>query len=91
MVFTSRREFVAGIATTLSMPLSGLGDAVGAPRVEVEEPIYDFTPPDNGAGPLWAFGSPLMAALSNVFRIADSAGSSANTARPPNPPPDDEN
>jgi hypothetical protein len=60
MLSTSRREFVAGIATTLSMPLSGIGDAARAPRVEVEEPIYDFTPPDNGAGPLWAFGSPLM-------------------------------
>jgi hypothetical protein len=60
MAFNSRRDFVAGIATTLSVPLSGIGDAVRAPRVEVEEPIYDFTPANNGASPLWAFGSPCM-------------------------------
>jgi hypothetical protein len=68
MLSNSRRDFVAGIATTLSAPLSCIDDAVRASRVEVEEPIYDFTPPDNGAGPLWAFGSPLMVRRhGNVF------------------------
>ena len=26
-------------------------------RVQLEEPVYDFTPPDNGAGPTWCRGN----------------------------------
>lgn len=31
-----------------------------SPVVEVEEHITDYLPPDNGAGPLWCYGSPVI-------------------------------
>ncbi len=30
------------------------------PAVEVEEDIYSYEPPDNGAGPLWGMGAPMI-------------------------------
>jgi hypothetical protein len=60
MLSDSRRRSISGVAATLSVPLQGVADATLAPRVEVEETIYDFTPAGNGATPLWAFGSPLI-------------------------------
>ncbi|MEN6403903.1 MAG: PKD domain-containing protein [Armatimonadia bacterium] len=33
------------------------------PAVEVEEPLYTYQPADNGAGPLWCYGSTCLARL----------------------------
>lgn len=60
MFSTTRRDFIAGASATLSLPLRAIGGDAGAPRIEVEEAIYDFAPANNGASPLWAFGSPCM-------------------------------
>ncbi len=38
------------------------------PRVVVEEPVYTYTNPDNGSGPLWSFGcSPVARVGDRVF------------------------
>ncbi len=35
--------------------------AVGLPTVEAEEDVYTYVAPDNGAGPLWCYGSTCLA------------------------------
>ena len=51
---TSRRQFAGNLIAGV-LPLAA---AVVKPHVEVEEPVYEFTPADNGAGPLWDYGAP---------------------------------
>jgi len=53
MPSATRREFCAAL-------LSG-AKGLGAPGVEVEDIVYEFTPPGNGAGPLWDYGAPGIA------------------------------
>jgi hypothetical protein len=69
----NRRQFSGGLAASaLSLvPLPG-ADARDAPtpRVEIEEPVYEFTPPDNGAGPLWAYGAPGLVRRGNTVFAA---------------------
>ena len=38
----------------------GAADEPVSPAVEAEEVVYEYTPPDNGAGPLWCKGSTCM-------------------------------
>jgi hypothetical protein len=49
---TSRRAFTGGILGAAA------ARAASGPRVVAEETIYDYTPADNGAGPLWDYGAP---------------------------------
>jgi hypothetical protein len=44
--------------------------AAGAPRVLAEERIYDYTPADNGAGPLWDYGAPGIVRSADVVYAA---------------------
>jgi hypothetical protein len=57
-------------------------DSVGpiSPIVTIEEAIYSFTPANNGAGPLWNFGS------TNLVRIADELFFSGLETDPKLPP-----
>ena len=47
--------------------LSGMLSAAASPDprpvVEVEEELYSFTPPNNGAGPMWCFGNTCIVRL----------------------------
>lgn len=47
------------VAWALSLLMIG-GAAVAGPVVEVEEVIAHCEPPDNGASPFWAYGSPML-------------------------------
>lgn len=52
----------------LCLPFSTLCAADLAPRVEVEEDVYSFTPANNGAGPMWCSGSTcLVRTADHVF------------------------
>src|SRR5262245_41590311 len=41
----------------LACPITGVSEGLITPAVEVEEKVYDYTPANNGAGPLWCSGS----------------------------------
>jgi hypothetical protein len=56
----------AGILIICLLVLNGCSrSTVLNPRVEIEEEIYRFTPANNGAGPMWCFGS------TSIVRIGD--------------------
>jgi hypothetical protein len=58
---STRRRFASSLACGAlpAAALRGAGDD-SAVRVEAEETVYEFTPADNGAGPLWSYGAPLL-------------------------------
>ena len=57
----NHRERVWGAFASLVLGVLGHGDASAAatlqPIVEVEEDVYQYTPANNGAGPMWCHGS----------------------------------
>lgn len=55
---------IAGFISCAPIPVFAESSPL-IPVVEIEEDVYTFTPADNGAGPLWAFGS------TNLVRIGD--------------------
>lgn len=74
---TSRRTFlvrggmtVAGsLMAAMSLPyVHAAGDyTTPRPAVEVEEEVYHFVPADNGAGPTWCFGAPILVRLGETL------------------------
>ncbi len=44
-------------AASLEAVAPGAGAAPLQPVVEIEEPVYEYAPADNGAGPLWCYGA----------------------------------
>ena len=49
--------------------------AFAAPVVEVEETVVKYASPDNGAGPLWCYGAPLLARVGErVFVSVSETG-----------------
>ena len=58
---TPRLWTILGGATLLALPAATLfAQEQAMIPAEVEETITTYVPPDNGAGPLWCYGAPLM-------------------------------
>src|SRR3954467_4280156 len=62
IVFVSFRVFRGGSVSLLTNVILFLPASLLAaqPVVEVEEVVATCRPPNNGAGPLWCYGSPLL-------------------------------
>ena len=41
--------------------------AIAEPAVEAEETLYEYLPANNGAGPLWCYGSTCIVRRENAF------------------------
>ena len=52
------------------------------PRVEIEEDLYSYVAPNNGAGPLWSLGSTCLARIGD--RLFASGGEIVPDAKPLN-------
>lgn len=48
---------IPAICIPLALLVAPVGREVMMPVVEVEETIYTYVPPNNGAGPMWCYGS----------------------------------
>lgn len=62
MTGPTRREICAALLAAST----GAAGTAREPQVEVEDLVYEYTPADNGAGPLWDYGAP------GIVRLGDT-------------------
>ena len=63
------------VATAFFCIVAAFAEELGGAVVEVEEVVCTYVPPDNGAGPLWCYGAPLLVRRGeNVFVSASETG-----------------
>ena len=65
------RALTLSLALTLALGILGSVEARAGVRVEVEEEVYTFTPPNNGSGPLWSAGCTQIARMGDDVYISE--------------------
>lgn len=65
------RALTLSLALALAPGILGSVEARAGVRVEVEEDVYTFTPPNNGSGPLWSAGCTQIARMGDDVCISE--------------------